>query len=271
MNSSMLPRVIDFHTHAFPDSIAERAIEQLLSETDQVQSALDGKLSSLIASMDANNVETSVLCSIATKPSQFDPIFQWSQAIRSNRIIPLASVHPQDPDAVDHIRQVADSGLLGIKMHPYYQDFYLDAPELNPLFEAIQDEGLLLTMHTGYDFAFEWIDRASPRQILAVTEKFPELKLVTTHLGAWQQWDQVEELLIGKPIYMETSFAVQYLDNMQLKRMVLSHPSDYILFGTDSPWTDQRVEIESFQGLGIPEDLLDKFFYHNAKNLIHSL
>ncbi|MHC5086882.1 MAG: amidohydrolase family protein, partial [Planctomycetota bacterium] len=84
-------RIIDFHTHAFPDALAERAMEQLLSETDAVRSFLDGKLSSLITSMDANRIEISVLCSIATKPSPFEPIFQWSQQIASDRIIPLAS------------------------------------------------------------------------------------------------------------------------------------------------------------------------------------
>ena len=266
-----MQKIIDFHTHAFPDALADRAMRQLLSETDQVQSFLDGKLSSLLASMDANGIETSVLCSIATKPSHFDPIFQWSQQIRSERIVPLASIHPRDPAGVERIHQIAQAGLKGIKMHPYYQDFYLDDPKLDPLYEAIQGEGLLLTMHTGYDFAFEWIDRASPAQILAVVEKFPGLKLVTTHLGGWQQWDAVEQLLIGKPIYMETSFSAKYLNKERLKRMVLAHPSDYILFGTDSPWTDQSVEIDTIAEFGLPKKLLDKIFYHNSHKLLETL
>ena len=185
--------------------------------------------------------------------------------------MPLASVHPQDPAGVEHVHQIAEAGLKGVKMHPYYQNFYMDDPKLDPLYEAIQDEGLLLTMHTGYDFAFEWIDRASPAQILTVIKKFPDLKLITTHLGAWQQWDAVEELLIGKPIYMDTSFAVKYLNQKQLTRMLLAHPEDYILFGTDSPWTDQAVEIEGLAKLGLPETLLDKIFYRNARALLDSL
>ncbi len=264
-----MQKIIDFHTHAFPDALARRAMTRLLSETDQVQSFLDGKLSSLLTSMDASGIETSVLCSIATKPSHFDPVFQWSCQISSERIVPLASVHPQDPAGVEHVHQIAEAGLKGVKMHPYYQNFYMDDPKLDPLYEAIQDEGLLLTMHTGY--AFEWIDRASPAQILTVIKKFPDLKLMTTHLGAWQQWDAVEELLIGKPIYMDTSFAVKYLNQKQLTRMLLAHPEDYILFGTDSPWTDQAVEIEAFAKLGLPETLLDKIFYRNARALLDSL
>ena len=260
--------IIDFHTHAFPDALAERAMRQLLSETDSVTAYLDGKLSSLLASMDANNIERSVLCSIATKPSQFEPIFQWSRQIQSDRILPLPSVHPQDPDGPEHVRQIAEAGLLGIKMHPYYQNFNIDDTQLDPLYEAIQAEGLLLTLHTGFDFAFEWIDKAGPKRIAHILNQFPDLKLVTTHLGSWQQWHEVETFLIGKPVYMETSFSVKYLDHDQLRRMILAHPPEYILFGSDSPWTDQAAEIEAISKLNLPEELLDKILYQNARKLL---
>jgi len=261
-------RIIDFHTHAFPDALADRAMAQLLSETDQVRPFLDGKVSSLIASMDANGIETSVLCSIATKPSQFEPIFRWSQQIASERIIPLASVHPQDPAAVEHIHQIAQAGLKGVKMHPYYQNFYLDDPHLYPLFEAIQAEGLLLTMHTGYDFAFDRIDRATPKQIWDVVQRFPEMKLVTTHLGAWEQWDDVQRYLLGKPIFMETSFSVEYLGTERVRQMLLSHPPEYILFGTDSPWTDQGETIASHESIDLPAEIQKKYFFENSSKIL---
>ena len=261
-------RIIDFHTHAFPDALAGRAMAHLCAETDQVTAHLDGRLSSLLASMDAAGIETSVLCSIATKPSQFEPIFQWSQAIQSERIVPLASVHPADPDLAGRVRQVAEAGLAGIKMHPYYQEFDVDDPLLDPLYAALQDTGLLLTLHTGFDFAFEWIDRAGPGRIAHVLDKFPRVKLITTHLGGWQQWDAVEKLLIGRPIYMETSFSVQYLNHEQLRRMIAAHPSDYVLFGTDSPWTDQQAATERLKNLGLDEELETRILSQNAANLL---
>lgn len=62
-------RIIDMHTHAFPDAIADRAITQLCAEGN-VRACLDGRVSSLIASMDTAGIEKSVLCSIATRPRQ---------------------------------------------------------------------------------------------------------------------------------------------------------------------------------------------------------
>lgn len=264
-------RIIDIHTHAFPDAVADRAMAHLTSQTDQVTAYLDGRLSSLLSSMDASGIQKSVICSIATKPGQFEPILKWSRQIASERIVPLASIHPYDPDGPDRVRHVAQAGLAGVKMHPYYQDFDMDDERLDPLYDALQQQGLMLTMHTGFDFAFERIDRAGPRRIANVIDKFPDLTLVTTHLGSWQQWDLVCEVLIGKPVYMETSFSLQYLQPDQLRQMLLSHPPEYLLFGTDSPWNDQKEQILALKKLQLPEALLEKIFYGNADRLLKSV
>ena len=99
-------RIVDFHTHAFPDKLAERAIP-LLAEAAHCTACLDGKLASLLRSMDQAGIAQSVVLSIATKPEQFDPILRWSEGIASDRIVPFASIHPNDPDPVakaDRIR-----------------------------------------------------------------------------------------------------------------------------------------------------------------------
>jgi 2-methylcitrate dehydratase len=73
--------VIDFHTHAFPDSLALRAIAVLEAEAPGVKAFLDERVSSLLASMDRAGIEKSVVCSIATKPSQYRAILSWSREI----------------------------------------------------------------------------------------------------------------------------------------------------------------------------------------------
>ena len=44
--------VIDFHAHAFPDALAERAVPQLAAEGGIVPT-LSGKIGALVAAMDA--------------------------------------------------------------------------------------------------------------------------------------------------------------------------------------------------------------------------
>ncbi|HHL33338.1 MAG TPA: amidohydrolase [Desulfobulbaceae bacterium] len=258
---------IDFHTHAFPDQIAPMAI-QALEKKGNVKAYLDGTVDDLLSSMDRAGIERSVVCSIATRPEQFHPILNWSQSIKSERIIPLPSVHPRDPEAMAHLLEIKDQGFIGLKMHPYYQDFFLDDPELLDLYRRISELDLLLVMHTGYDIGYPRIQRADPERILNVVEKVPELRLITTHLGGWDEWTDVRNLLTGRPIYMEISFALDFLDQIRLRELIENHPPEFILFGTDSPWADQATTLKMLGKLGLDADLFNRIVRDNALQLL---
>jgi predicted TIM-barrel fold metal-dependent hydrolase len=264
----MTHRIVDFHTHAFPDALAARAMKALLEEAPGIRAYLDGTIGDLLRSMDRTGIEKSMVCCIATKPEQFEPILRWCGQIRSDRLIPCPSVHPADPALADHIRCIAEEGFPGIKMHPYYQDFFADEDRLLDVYEEADRRDLLLVMHTGYDIAFPRIRRADPQRVLWVKERFPALRLVTTHLGAWQQWDEVQAQIVGRDIPMEISFALDELDPQQAREMILGHPEGYVLFGTDSPWTDQGRTLEWLEKLQLPEKTLMQVLAGNALNLL---
>jgi predicted TIM-barrel fold metal-dependent hydrolase len=259
--------VIDFHTHAFPDELAARAM-QSLQHGCNVKAHLDGKVSSLLASMDSCGIEKSVICSIATKPSQFEPILKWSDKIRNQRIIPLPSVHPDDEQCLEHVGLIKKSGFKGVKMHPFYQDFFLDEPKLLPIYEKICAEGLILMMHTGFDIAFERVRRCDPAKIVYVIEKFPELKFISTHLGSWEDWQEVQRHLIGRPVYMEISMTLDYLDAEVAKNMFVAHPAQYLLFGSDSPWTSQQNTLTLFRQLELDPEKEKLICRQNALKLL---
>ncbi len=258
---------IDFHTHAFPDQIAPMAI-QALEKKGNVKAYLDGTVDDLLSSMDRAGIERSVVCSIATRPEQFQPILDWSQSIRSERIIPLPSVHPMDPEAFAHLQQIKEQGFIGLKMHPYYQDFFLDDPQLMDLYRRISELDLLLVMHTGYDIGYPRIRRADPERILNVVREVPELRLITTHLGGWDEWTDVRKLLTGKPIYMEISFALDFLDQIRLRELIENHPPEFILFGTDSPWADQATTLKMLSKLGLDATLFNRIVRENGLELL---
>ena len=259
--------IIDFHTHAFPDNLAEKAIKTL-EEEGGIKAHLNGKISSLISSMDTCSIEKSIVCSIATKPSQFDSILKWSREIKSDRIIPFPSFHPQDSEFAERISQIKNEGFKGIKFHPYYQNFTIDEEYLFPIYEKICREGLLLVMHTGFDFAFPFIRKADPQRIVKIKEEFPELKLVTTHLGSWQDWENVEKFIVGKRIYMEISFSLEFLKENIVKRIIVNHPEGYVLFGTDSPWTDQKQSLDLLRKLQLGEEKEKRILRDNAVKLL---
>ena len=262
--------IIDFHAHAFPDQVAASAIPYLEEEGD-VKAIHDGRVDSLLNLMKQNNVEKSVICSIATRPSQFEAILSWSRHIRSERIIPFPSFHPTDPEMLSHIDRIKAEGFKGIKMHPYYQQFFLDDPKLYPAYEKISDLGLILIMHTGFDIAFPRIRHCDPQQILNVVTQFPDLKIVTTHLGAWQQWDEVEEFLAGRKIYMDISYTLDQINPQTARRIILKHPREFILFATDSPWSGAEYTYTHLRALELGRDREELILYKNGRDLLASV
>ncbi|MCM8764343.1 MAG: amidohydrolase family protein [Candidatus Omnitrophica bacterium] len=259
--------VVDFHAHAFPDNIAERALK-VVELKGGIKPKFDGTLKGLLYSMDRSGISISVVLSIATRPGQFGSILRWNSSIRSDRIIPFPSVHPDDRDILEHIHEIKNQGFKGLKMHPYFQDFYVDQEKMFPIYEAITAAGLILVLHSGFDFAFERVERANPQRILRVIEKFPEIKLVCAHLGGWQQWNDVEKFLIGKNIYIETSFSQDFLKDNQFERIILKHPSNLILFGTDTPWAEQKSAVQIFERTSISQDIKSRIFFRNAMKLL---
>jgi uncharacterized protein len=259
--------VIDFHAHAFPDALAERAVPQLAADGN-IQPHSDGKAASLVASLDRAGIDKAVVASIATKPEQFDSIIKWSLAIASDRLIPFASIHPDDPDPAARVRAVVDAGLRGIKMHPYYQRFALDEPRLAPLYEAVADAGLVLLFHCGFDVAYPHDRICDPARVRAVAEAYPKLKLVSAHLGGWMDWDETERHLLGRPIRMDLSATLDFLEPERARRMILAHPADCLLFATDSPWFDQVKTVQKLRDLRLPADREAAILGGNAERLL---
>ena len=262
--------IIDFHTHAFPDTLAERAISSLEAE-GRVKAFHRGTVSSLIETMDSAGIEKSILCSIATKPSQFEDILAWSKSIRSSRIEPLPSIHPADPDPKEKIKIIAQEGFLGIKLHPFYQDFEIGDPLLYPIWESLVTENLMVVFHAGHDIAFAPHRRASPTAIYTISQAFPTLLIVATHLGGYYMWDEVETTLAGSNVYIETSFTFPYLSPEKVKKIIAKHHPKKILFGSDSPWADPGEDLLLLNSLNLSPTLLQDIQGENASTLLSSL
>jgi predicted TIM-barrel fold metal-dependent hydrolase len=155
-------------------------------------------------------------------------------------------------------------------MHSNYQDFYPDDDFMYPLYEALIRHRLILLIHGGEDLSFREI-MAPPEQTARVLERFPELKIVAAHFGGWKQWDEVEKHLIGKNVYLDTSYTLDYLSHDVFVNMSREHGIGKIIFGTDTPWADQRKEVEFIEHLSFTDEEKDMIFSKSAKQLLASV
>jgi predicted TIM-barrel fold metal-dependent hydrolase len=259
---------IDIHTHAFPDKLARRAIKSL--EQDCPWKAVGrGTVRSLVRSMDKADVDISVTCAIATKPDQARGILDWCIEIRSTRIEPLASIHPDTPDPGGWLERIAETGLAGIKLHPQYQSFAADEERLTPIYDAAQQLGLVVAIHCGRDIAFPPDDdRAAPPRLANVIARFPGLKLICTHMGGWRMWDDVERLLLGQDVWLETSFSLGELGADRALAMIEKHGYRRVMLGSDWPWNRQSDAIAQLAELQLAPKQFDAIMFSNAARLM---
>jgi predicted TIM-barrel fold metal-dependent hydrolase len=259
-------KIIDFHTHVFPDEIAPRALQALSEHSGPYKPCTDGTLSGLLSSMDRAGIRLSVVASIATKPTQLWPIFEFSRKIKSERIYPLVSFHPEN--SLEQVRQLLEraqqAGIKGVKLHPMYQGFSIDEERMYPYYELLLQRGFFVVFHTGYDIAFPGNLQASIERVASIASEFPELQIVTTHTGGWRQWERLELLTPFENIYTEVSMTIPETGRERFTELLMSFPEDRVFFGTDSPWTDQAEMIGKLLNLAIPEPLREAILYKNA-------
>ncbi len=262
--------MIDFHTHAFPTSLAEKAMSVLLESIDNLYTPVtDGTLAGLLRNMNEWNIDISVVLPVVTKESQARKTNIWAKEICSEKIICFGGIYPHSENCFEEIDFIAESGLKGIKFHPEYQDFILDDKKMLKIYDYALSKGLILVFHAGFDPAFPEPFRSSPERFANVLDAMKGGSIVAAHYGGHAQWDDVERYLVGRNIYLDTSMGFDYYSREQFLRIARNHGFDKILFASDSPWSNAKTEIEHIKSLGLSKNEMDLIFYKNAKKLLN--
>ena len=273
--------IIDFHTHNFPDSIAQRAIATMVEKLrHEFVPFGDGTLACQLAAAKADGIDRCVMCPIATKPSQADVILRTALEIRDGEkgeeaarvIIPLASVHPFDPAFKLRLKAIADAGVPGIKLHPYYQGFRLDDPAVFPFFSAVRDLGLVVIAHCGYDHGFpDEPMSCGPAEIAALLAAVPGLgpRFVAAHLGGRVgNPPGATDILLDTGCFIDTACLEILQDDADAIRVMETWPVDRIVFGTDYPWNRQGRLVEWVKAHRSDSAEQERIFHQNAERLL---
>ncbi len=261
--------VIDFHTHAFTDKLAKKAIATLLDKSGSAYVPVhEGTLSGLLSRMDEWGIDKSVVLPIVTKETQVKGINEWAISICSKRIECFGSIFPHSDNYKAEIDYVVGLGLKGLKFHAEYQDFVLDDPKMLKVYDYALSKDLVLVHHAGYDPGFPPPFHSSPKQFRNVMREMKGGVIVAAHLGGHAQWDDVEQYLAGSGIYLDTSMGFEYYSREQFLRICQLIGTDRILFGSDSPWSDARSEVEKIRSLSIEEEDKARILGENAMRIL---
>ncbi len=258
--------IIDIHTHAWPEKVSQKAKENL--ETSfRVKLVGDPTLGTLSNFMDKNKIDISVVCAVATRPDQVPSINDWLFQIRDSRLRVFCALHPEYDKWQEELIRIRDNA-DGIKLQPEFQDFYIDDKGIVAIYESMQQMNIPVLFHCGKELSGTKLIRSSPDRLIKIRNQFPKLKIIAAHFGGFEIWQDVERYLLGKDIYFDTAFFFNHLPKEEIKRLILAHPDDRILFGTDFPLIDQKEDIEFLEQLDIPAKLKERIFSLNARELL---
>ncbi|MCL2014286.1 MAG: amidohydrolase family protein [Oscillospiraceae bacterium] len=261
--------VVDFHTHIFPDELAPKAIEVLCGEIDNLYPPVsDGTKSGLLKNMDEWAIDISVVLPVVTKQTQTKRANEWSASVRSERLIPFGGIYPHTDDYKSDIDFAAELGLKGLKFHAEYQNFILDDKHMLKIYDYALSKGLILLHHGGFDPAFKPPFKSTPAKFLNVAKAMRGGVIIASHLGGHDQWDDVEQILAGSGIYLDTSMGFEYFSRDQFLRIVKKHGADKILFGSDAPWSNACTEIEHLKSMPLAQEDIEAILSGNAKRIL---
>ena len=92
--------------------------------------------------------------------------------------------------------------------------------------------------------------------------------MIAAHLGGQSQWDEVEKYLVGENIYLDTSMGQKLYPKEQFLRIARTHGADKILFGTDSPWSCAKDEVDLMKKVSLTDEEKELILSGNAKRLL---
>jgi predicted TIM-barrel fold metal-dependent hydrolase len=193
-------------------------------------------------------------------------------------VIPFASIDPARGAAgVRQARRlITEFGVRGFKFHPGTQAFFPNDRMAYPLYEVIEEHGLVALFHTGQTGVGAGarggggirLKYSNPLYLDDVAADFPDLDIIMAHPSfPWQ--DEALSIASHKPrVYLDLSgWSPKYFSPLlvQYAGSLLRHK---VLFGTDFPVITPERWITDFDNLAIKPEVRPLIMKENAARLL---
>lgn len=257
--------IIDAHSHIFPGKIVEKASHNIGVFYD-IPMCHIGSSEILLEKGAQIDVARYLVCSTATRPAQVESIntFIYDECQKHSKFYGFATMHPDYEHIERELDRVMELGLHGIKLHPDFQTFNIDAPEAMPMYKAIAERKLPILFHTGdnrYDFS-------APSRLRSIADAFPDLVCIGAHFGGYQVWDQSMEYLHDCPnVYFDTSSTLSFITPDRAAYMLRSFGVHRFMWGSDFPMWDHKEEYDRFMALDLTEPERERIFHGTFESL----
>ena len=135
-------KIIDIHTHIYPDAIARKATDSIRDFYQLEGGGMDGSVQMLRARGAEAGISTYVVLPVSNSPRRVRHIneFLLEQSKKHEDFIGFGTLHAGMEGLMEETEWILQNGLRGIKMHPDSQQFNIDDERLFPVYEHLQDK-----------------------------------------------------------------------------------------------------------------------------------
>jgi uncharacterized protein len=267
---------IDAHGHSsLPDDLADAAASYFSSEGPRPD--IDGvaayyrerKMAAVVFTVDAEtNFGHAAISSSEIAEG----------AARNNDVlIPFGSVDPLKPTAVaDARRLIEDHGVRGFKFHPTVQGFDPSDPVYFPIYETLQDAGVVALFHTGQTGIGAGmrggrglqLALSNPMLLDIVAAEHPELQIIMAHPSVPWQDEALSVATHKHNTWIDLSgWSPKYFP-AELVRYANSIIKKRVLFGSDFPMITPDRWIRDAEQVAFKPEVLPGIMKDNAVRLL---
>ena len=257
--------IIDFHTHVYPEKIAEKAT-QTTCQSYHLQTNLVGTTKILLQEGRKANISSFVLLPVVVKPEQARHInlFMLEEMHTHEEFYSFGGIHAGMENLSEEVEFIQKSGLKGIKLHPDIQETAIDDPRLFPVYDQIQGK-LPVLIHCGDPKK----NYSHPERLKRILALFPHLQVIAAHLGGWSIFDTALTYLRNTSCFLDLSSCFPFLPMEKIETYISCYGAERILFGTDFPLWSPEQEVNHFLQLHLPEKDKEKIAFRNAREILN--
>jgi len=276
--------IIDCHTHLFPDEI--RKEREKFCERDEGFSSIyknsKAKLAGvedLVASMDENGIDRSVICGFPwDQPNLCSLHNQYLMEAASrypNRLVVFVSLLFSNPDwSGRELERARKGGAKGVGEIAFYRDEMTsrDIHSMKPILTQMEKHEIPLLLHTNETIGHSYPGkgRTPLERFYELILSFPDLPILLAHWGGglpfYELMPEVAKAMAN--VYYDTA-ASPFLYSKRIYAIVSRIVgADKILFGTDFPLLSPRRYFEELEEPGMSQEDRTKILGLNLSKLL---
>lgn len=266
-------RKFDAHVHVLP---GERAAQFIASGGPDAAWSRCGT-EDFLRRMDQYGIEKALLV-----PAN-DPYLYYQDPHETNRFLGgLIKAHPDRfcgfADVVDcgayfveHTpwileEAVKEYGLCGLKIHP--TNLHMDADDLRlvPVLRKAADLGVPVMFHAN-PCRLGFHDNCAPDKINRMIQIFPDLTVITAHLGGTKYLDALTGCTWADISYILPKL-VEWHGLEQANRILRAFGPDRLIFGTDFPQGEYDVYFDILDRMDFTEEEIRRIAWENITKIL---